>query len=229
MQKPDHSGHRSRMREKYKSSGLDIFAPHEVLELMLFYAIPYRNTNDIAKNLIDRFGSLSNVLDAPVDSLIEAGLTENQAIYLKLFSDVTRAYYRDKFSPDTGPLDFERLPEYIAGRFIGINGAEHVLLLLADAKGKEVFCSFISEGDFASANFSMRSIVRLAINYGAYTAFIAHNHPSGVALPSREDLRATLRLREALSLVGVRLLDHFIIGDNECVSLAQSGFLNDDE
>ncbi|MBR1534369.1 MAG: hypothetical protein IJ639_08390, partial [Ruminococcus sp.] len=80
MQKADHSGHRSRMREKYLKSGLDVFAPHEVLELLLFYAIPYKNTNDIAKNLITRFGTLSGVLDAPIDSLVDAGLTENQAV-----------------------------------------------------------------------------------------------------------------------------------------------------
>ena len=104
-----------------------------------------------------------------------------------------------------------------------------MLLLLTDAKGREVFCGFISEGDFDAANYSIRSIVRLAINYGAFLAFVAHNHPSGVALPSGEDIRSTLKLRNALSLVGVRLADHYIVGDNECVSLAESGFLDGDD
>lgn len=225
MQKADHSGHRARMREKYLKSGLDVFAPHEILELMLFYAIPYKNTNDIAKNLISRFGSFDGVLDAPIDSLVDAGLTENQAIYLKLFPDVTRTYYRAKFDSDDGPIDFDKLPDAISRRFIGNTSQERVLLILLDVKGKEVFSGFINEGNFEATRLSVRSIVRLAMNYGASTAIIAHNHPSGVALPSKEDVMTTLCLRDALSLVDVNLIDHFIVANEECISLAQSGMI----
>lgn len=225
MQKADHSGHRARMREKYLKSGLDVFAPHEILELMLYYAIPYKNTNDIAKNLISRFGSLDGVLDAPVDSLVEAGLTENQAIYLKLFPDITRIYYRAKYDSDDGPINFDNLPDYISRRFIGLTSQERVLLILLDVKGKEVFSGFINEGNFEATRLSVRSIVRLAMNYGAVTAILAHNHPSGVALPSKDDINTTIYLREALSLVDVNLIDHFIVANEECVSLAQSGMI----
>lgn len=225
MQKADHSGHRARMREKYLKSGLDVFAPHEILELMLYYAIPYKNTNDIAKNLISRFGSLDGVLDAPVDSLVEAGLTENQAIYLKLFPDITRIYYRAKYDSDDGPIDFDNLPDYISRRFIGLTSQERVLLILLDVKGKEVFSGFINEGNFEATRLSVRSIVRLAMNYGAVTAILAHNHPSGVALPSKDDINTTLYLRDALSLVDVNLIDHFIVANEECISMAQSDFL----
>ncbi len=225
MQKADHSGHRARMREKYLKSGLDVFAPHEILELMLYYAIPYKNTNDIAKNLINRFGSLDGVLDAPVDSLVEAGLTENQAIYLKLFPDITRIYYRAKYDSDDGPINFDNLPDYISRRFIGLTSQERVLLILLDVKGKEVFSGFINEGNFEATRLSVRSIVRLAMNYGAVTAILAHNHPSGVALPSKDDINTTLYLRDALSLVDVNLIDHFIVANEECISMAQSDFL----
>lgn len=222
MQKADHSGHRSRMREKYRKNGFDAFAPHEILELMLYYAIPYRNTNDIAKLLIDRFGSLSGVLDAPVDALIEAGLTENQAVYLKLFPDITRLYYSAKYSADDGPLDFDSLPQYITPKFIGLGSRERVLLILADAKGREVFCGFISEGSFEELQLSVRRIVRLAMNYGANYAVLAHNHPSGVALPSPEDCKATSALKKALALVDINLIDHFIVANDECISMSQS-------
>lgn len=225
MQKADHSGHRARMREKYLKSGLDVFAPHEILELLLFYAVPYKNTNDIAKNLISRFGSLDGVLDAPVDSLVEAGLTENQAVYLKLYPDVTRIYYNAKYDTDHGPIDYDDLPDYILRRYIGLTSQEHVLLILLDTKGREVFSGFISDGNFETTRFSVRSIVRLAMNYGAKMAILAHNHPSGVALPSKEDLNTTVYLREALSLVDVDLIDHFIVANEECISLAQSGWM----
>ena len=227
MQKADHSGHRARMREKYLKSGLDVFAPHEILELLLYYAIPYKNTNDIAKHLIDRFGTLTNVLDAPIDSLVDAGLTENQAVFLKLFPDVTRVYYCEKYESDHGPMDFEHMADYVFRKFIGREDHEYVLLVLADAKGKEVFCNFISEGNFEETQFSIRKIVRLAMNYGAVTAYIAHNHPSGVALPSPSDLKTTFILREALALVDVDLADHYIVANGECVSLNDSNWFRD--
>lgn len=226
MQKADHSGHRSRMREKYLKSGLDVFAPHEVLELLLYYAIPYRNTNEIAKNLLQRFGTLAAVFDAPQDSLINAGLTEHQAIFLKLIPDVTRLYYGAKFESDNGPLDFDLLPDYIANKFIGLGSRERVLLILADTKGREVFCGFVSEGGFEDTSIAIRPLVRLAMNYGAATAVIAHNHPSGVPLPSVADLCATRALRQALALVDVNLIDHFIVANDECISLAASNMMD---
>ena len=211
MQRTGHDGHRARMREKYLKGGIDVFAPHEILELLLYYVIPYKNTNNIAKELITRFGTLANVFDSPVDSLKEAGLTENQAVYLKLFSDVTRMYYRSKYDSDSGPIDIDRLPDYILRHYIGTDSRERVLLILLDAKGKEVYCGFIAEGNFETTVFSARSIIRLAINYGAVSAIIAHNHPSGVALPSREDVVMTYNLCRILATVDVNLLDHFIV------------------
>lgn len=227
MQKADHSGHRARMRERYLKSGLDSFAPHEILELLLYYAVPYRNTNDIAKQLIDRFGSLSAVFETPVDSLMEAGLTENQAIYLKLISDVTRAYYVDKYETDDGPVDYDSMPAYILSKFIGLGAEERVLLLLCDDKYKEVYCGFIAEGDLSTTTLSLRRIIRLAVNNGARYAFLAHNHPSGVALPSKADWESTKQIRDALAVVNVYLSDHFIVAGNECISLADSNMFDD--
>lgn len=225
MQKADHSGHRARMKKKLLAQGLDAFEPHEVLEILLYYAIPQRNTNDIAKNLIDRYGSLSAVFDAPVDSLKNAGLTEHQALYLKLFPGVTRIYMTDKYDNPDKVLDYSRIAEYISDRFIGYEEEEHVLLILLDTKGKVVYSGMIAHGDFSSANVSVRNIVTLAINYSATAAVLAHSHPSGFALPSREDLYFTKSLKEALSFVKVTLLDHFIVADHDCVSMAESGIL----
>ncbi len=223
MQKADHSGHRSRMKKKLAAHGLDVFEPHEVLEVLLYYAIPQRNTNDIAKRLIDRYGSLSAVLDASAESLKDAGLTEHQALYLKLFPDVSRLYLVDKYQNPQKILQFDQMPKYVINKFIGYEETENVLLVLLDKKGKEVYSGMIAHGDFNSANFSVREIVTLALNYGAVYAFIAHSHPSGVALPSREDVEATVEMVKALRLVDVTLVDHFIVADHDCVSMAESG------
>ena len=223
MQKADHSGHRARMKKKLAAHGLDVFEPHEVLEILLYYAIPQKNTNDIAKRLIDRYGSLSAVLDASAESLKDAGLTEHQALYLKLFPDVSRLYLVDKYQNPQKIIEFDQVSDYILNKFIGYEEKENVFLLLLDKKGKEVYCGMIAHGNFNSANFSIRDVVTLAINYGAVYAFLAHSHPSGLALPSRDDVTATIDVSKALRLVGVTLVDHFIVADHDCVSMAESG------
>ncbi len=223
MQKADHSGHRARMKKKLAAHGLDVFEPHEVLEILLYYAIPQKNTNDIAKRLIDSYGSLSAVLDASLDSLKNAGLTEHQALYLKLFPDVSRLYLVDKYQNPQKIIEFDQVSDYILNKFIGYEEKENVFLLLLDKKGKEVYCGMIAHGNFNSANFSIRDVVTLAINYGAVYAFLAHSHPSGLALPSRDDVTATIDVSKALRLVGVTLVDHFIVADHDCVSMAESG------
>ena len=223
MQKADHSGHRARMKEKYLKNGLDAFAPHEILEMLLFYAIPYRNTNEIAKSLIDRFGSLSGVFDATPDALREAGLTENQIIYLNLIPDVTRAYYVEKYESPHKIIDIDHLPQLLAQKFIAHEHEEVVWLLLVDQKFKELYSGIIARGNFETADFSIKDIVRLAVTRNATAAIIAHNHPSGWAMPSQADLDTTERIREALALIGVRLLNHYIIADHECVALYDLG------
>ena len=225
MQKADHSGHRARMKKKLISQGLDAFEAHEVLEILLYYAIPQRNTNDIAKNLIDKFGSLSAVLDASLESLKNAGLTEHQALYLKLFPGVTRMYMLDKYENPDKAIGYEYVADYIKDKFIGFEETENVLLILMDKKGKEVYSGMIAHGDFDTAQISVRSIITLAINYGATSAFLAHSHPSGLALPSKEDVLVTHSLKEALKLVNVALLDHFIVADHDCVSMAETGII----
>ncbi len=225
MQKADHSGHRSRMKKKLMQSGFDHMEPHEVLEILLYYAIPQRNTNDIAKNLIDRFGSISAVFDASVDMLKSAGLTEHQALYLTMFPDIARIYLVDKYENQDKIIDYDNITGFIRDRFIGLEEQENVLLILIDKKGKLVYSGIISQGDFNSASISIREIVTLAINYAATSAFIAHSHPSGLALPSKADVLVTRDLKKALKLVGIHLLDHFIVADHECVSLAESGLI----
>ncbi|MBQ3331190.1 MAG: hypothetical protein IJG87_08435 [Ruminococcus sp.] len=213
------------MKKKLAQQGLDVFEPHEVLEILLYYAIPQRNTNDIAKNLIDRFGSFSAVLDAPLDMLKKAGLTEHQALYLKMLPDVTRLYLVDKYHNSDKVISSENLFGYIIDKFVGYEETEHVFLLLLDKKCKEVYSGMIGKGDFNSASISFREIVTLALNYGAVYAIIAHSHPSGYAMPSKDDVLVTKGLKKALDLVNVELLDHLVVADHDCVSLAESGLI----
>lgn len=216
-----HDGHRARVRKRFLQYGLDNFETHEALELMLYYCVPMKNTSVLAHKLLDAFGSLSAVFDAPYDALCKFGLTETQATYLKLMPEIARLYIDDKHNNQDKVVSYDIIADSILRKFIG-RESENVLLMLLDAKGKEVFCGIVSTGSLNDASLPIRKIIDFALRYNAKSAIIAHNHPSGVALPSREDLDATVNVKNALALIGVKLLDHFIVADNDCVSLAQS-------
>ncbi|MBQ8538248.1 MAG: RadC family protein [Ruminococcus sp.] len=215
-----HEGHRGRVKKKFLMNGLDGFETHEALELLLFYCVHMKNTSELAHRLLDAFGSLSAVFDAPFDALCEFGLSENQAVFLKLIPEMTRLYIDDKHNNMDKVFDNDRIADSILRKFIGREN-ENVLLLLLDAKGKEVFCGIVAKGSISNTNLPVGKIVDYSLRYNARSAIIAHNHPSGVALPSREDLEATANIKNALTLIGVQLLDHYIVADNDCVSLAQ--------
>lgn len=218
----DHSGHRNRLRKKFLTNGLDGFEDHEALELLLFYAIPRKDTNPIAHRLLDDFGSVSAVLDAPIDRLVNSGLSKNAAIYIKLLPEISRIYLDDKHNNNRKIINEDNLGDIILPKFIG-RDYESVVLLLLDAKYKEVFCGVISKGSVNACEIYIRKIIELAVLYNAKFSVLAHNHPSGIALPSSKDLETTKQVSQALNLIEVSLIDHIIVADNDYVSLAQSG------
>ena len=218
--KSEHSGHRERLRRRFIDNGLDGFEEHQALELYLFYAIPRRDTNPLAHRLLERYRNIGGVCDAPIDELErDFGLSESAATLLKLMPEMSRLYNESKLS-DTNFIDPETVGEMIARRFIG-RTSEAVALLLGSAKGKILYFDIVAKGSVSSSDFPLRRIVDLAIRHNARTAYIAHNHPSGSLLPSRADIDVTKLLDSTLSSVGVHLLDHFIVADNEYASLRE--------
>ncbi len=217
----EHSGHRQRLKKKFIENGFDIFEPHEALEMYLFYAIPRKDTNPLAHRLLDRYLTIGGVCDAPVDELIkDFGLSESAAIYLKMLPEMSRLYNESKLSNDY-IIDYDTLGELFQTKFIGRTG-EALALILGDAKGKMIFFDIISKGSISATEMPVRKIVDLALRYNAKSAYIAHNHPSGSALPSLGDITATHTIFKTLNGVGVALIDHFIITDDDYVSLRQS-------
>ncbi len=218
--KSEHSGHRERLRRRFIDNGLDGFEEHQALELYLFYAIPRRDTNPLAHRLLERYRNIGGVCDAPIDELErDFGLSESAATLLKLLPEMSRLYNESKLS-DTNLIDPETVGDMIARRFIG-RTSEAVALLLGSAKGKILYFDIVAKGSVSSSDFPLRRIVDLAIRHNARTAYIAHNHPSGSLLPSRADVDVTKLLDSTLSSVGVHLLDHFIVADNEYASLRE--------
>lgn len=223
-----HDGHRQRLKERFLSQGLDGFTDVQVLELLLFYGLPRRDTNPIAHALLKKFGSLRQVLEAPVARLTEVDyITENTAILLKLAPELLRYYQVDKVKEDMPLVTVQACGDYLKHFFLGRKN-ETVFLLCLDAKCKVLACREVGEGSVNSANVPIRRVVEIALAEGASTVILAHNHPSGIALPSSEDLATTRRLYAALATVDVILADHIVVADDDYVSMMQSGYRFDD-
>lgn len=218
-----HDGHRANMRKRYLAQGLEGFAPHEALELLLYYALPRRDTNGIAHALMERYGSLSAVLAAPAEDLQKVeGIGESAALLLTLVAPL----YRKAVLADTEVVlsTPERVGRYLLTLFHG-KQREYAYELCLDRKGRLLACRELAQGSATSAAVEMRQVVEIAILTSASTVILAHNHPSGVALPSHEDYAFTDRARAALDTVGVTLADHIIVADGDYVSMAASGYL----
>ena len=223
-----HDGHRQRLMERFHREGLDHFEPVQVLELMLFYCIPRRDTNELAHRLLDRFGSVSRVMDASVEELMQVpGVGKNTATFLHLAKEAGRYYQVDSIRKGMLMRDTEDCGKYLLPYFIG-RQKETVFLLCLNANCNVISCREVGEGEINAAVISPRRVVEMALAEKASTVVLAHNHPSGVALPSHEDVLVTKRLAEALATVDVTLFDHLIIADDDYVSLAQSGLYRPD-
>lgn len=223
-----HEGHRQRVKTRYVQEGLDAFTDIQVLELLLFYAIPRRDTNIIAHRLLDTFGSFSQVMDASIQDLEKVeGMGSGAAVLVKLFTDVGRYYLVDRSMKEVCLESTGKIADYLRSFYYGKMN-EMVYLLCMDAKCRVLCCKKIAEGGINSANVPVAEIVKAALGSNATMAVLSHNHPSGIALPSGEDIHTTRKVAAALATVDVQLVDHIIVGDGDSVSLRDSGISFDD-
>jgi DNA repair protein RadC len=221
-----HDGHREKMRQRFLTTGLEGFADHEALELLLYYALPRRDTNPIAHALMARYGSLAGVLSAPAEDLQTVpGIGESAAILLKLIPQLVRKARLAEAEQETVLSSTERAGAYLLELFSG-QQKEVIYQLCLDRKGKLLVCRRLSEGGITTAQLDIRALVENAILSQASSVILSHNHPSGIALPSAEDYAATDSAKRALATIGVDLLDHIIVADHDFVSLADSGYLS---
>lgn len=220
-----HDGHREKMRQRFLKNGLEGYADHEALELLLYYALPRRDTNPIAHALMERYGSLAAVLNAPVEDLkLVDGIGESAAVLLKLVPQIVQKARIAEAEKETVLTTVSRVGAYLLERY---EGEKHEVLyqLCLDRKGKLLACKRLHDGGVAGAELDVRRVVENAILTRASGVILAHNHPSGIALPSAEDVAATARVRDALRTIEVELVDHIIVADGDFVSMERSGYL----
>lgn len=220
-----HEGHRARKKEQFRAHGLDAFADHEVLELLLYYAVPRQDTNPVAHRLMDTFSSLEGVFSADREALANVeGVGENAATLLTLILPLCRRIRMSGSAHEVILSDTEQAGRYFLDLFFG-EREEKLYEACIDAKGRLLACALIAEGGSDSVQLNMRKLVENALKCGASSVLLAHNHPSGVALPSPADNATTLSVFDALRTVGIELADHIIVADDDFVSLRQNGLL----
>lgn len=209
-----HEGHRARLKERFLKEGLDSFNTHEVVELMLYYAIPQRDVNETAHLLVERFGSLSGILEADIDDLTEVdGVGAHAATMFKLICAVTRRYAVERGSAELRYTSIGQIGKYLVGLYIGVT-VERAYILLFDNSMKLLDVINAGEGVINSVNITPRFVIEKVLKRGASVVVLAHNHPNGVATPSREDIALTMQLRQLLDVCGITLLEHFIVSGN---------------
>ena len=217
-----HEGHRDRMKSEFLENGLENMAPHRILELLLFYCVPRCDTNPLAHELINRYKTLAGVLDAPVDELLTfKGITKNNVGLLKMIIPLSRIYTQDKEKKNIHFNSIDDIGDYLLARFFGFTDEKFGVLCM-DASAKLLDFKIVNEGDLNSVGVSTRNIIEYVLSTKATCIVIAHNHPSGIALPSNQDIAITEQVKVALSHIGVRLIDHIIIASNDYISLYQT-------
>ena len=210
-----HGGHRSRLRERYLHSGADAFQDHELLELLLTYAIPRRDVNSIAHALLAQFGSLENILKAAPAALQQVdGIGESAAVFLHLAHDFMQRILLRRFSDRNGRIRLTtplKSAHYVH-ELLCDSSTEAAIMICLNAQRELICVGRIGDGTLAEAAVYPRAAAELVLLQHAHAAILAHNHPSGNPLPSKEDETTTVQVSAALNSLGVQLLDHLIVG-----------------
>lgn len=220
-----HTGHRERMKAEFLVRGLEGWPDHRVLELLLFYTIPQGDVNDLAHELVERFGSLAGVLDASVEELKKVkGVGDHTAVFLRMLPAVLGRYQGARTRLSAIINSPEEAYAWLEPYFFGARN-EMVYVLCMDGKRQVLGVRKVAEGSIELAEVNTRRIAVEAIGLRAVQIYVAHNHVSNLAIPSQADWLTTDTLRGALRPIGIELIDHLVFVDGDMVSLKDSEHL----
>ena len=217
-----HKDHRQLVLTRYFKEGIDSMAEHNIVEFLLFFGIPFKDTNDIAHELIERFGDLSGILEAPVEELMRVdGIGENAAALISLIHDIAVIYNDKKLQSTAASAEELSFSEFLSMKYAG-ESKEKVYLLCLDSKGKIQHCVKICDGSPDSAYLDTRMVVETVVRFDSANVILSHNHPNGFAVPSSADVDTTKNLLPVLRAIGVNLADHIIVSAEDTFSMASS-------
>ncbi len=227
--KGPHDGHKERMRKRFlQNKGFTGFSDHEILEILLSYANVYKNTNEIAHNLISKFGSLEAVFDAEEDELVKIpGVGERTAVLICMQRELFRIYGQRKFDvnnkkPRLSDSEYVQTGfyQYVCTLFAGVS-QELFYMICVNARGRMSRAKLIGEGSSDCVIVNQKKLLREAINSNAASVILVHNHITGISIPSNADVENTIKIRACLEAVGIELSDHFVYTEKGCTSILQ--------
>jgi len=220
-----HQGHRARVKKAYIQHGIDHFEDHQVLELLLFYCYPRKDTKIIARQLINAFGSLHNLMEAnPKDIMEKCGVSENVAVLISLTPHLAQRYLKSRWKEKTILNNAEKVGNYAKSIFVGKKYECFYLICLNTQHGL-LGSEMVHEGTIDSVAIFPRNLVEICLRYNATYAILAHNHPGGSLIPSKEDVKVTEDIKKALKLIDIEVLDHIIVAGEEYFSFSKGGLL----
>ncbi|MBE6564733.1 MAG: hypothetical protein E7655_05630 [Ruminococcaceae bacterium] len=224
-----HGGHRKRLRDRFLQEGADSFAYHNLVELLLFYAIPRRDTNELAHRLCERFPTLESLLEADASALMDVkGIGEHTAVLIRLIPAIAARLAAER-ADGVSLNDEETVRAFLSSRFTGACD-ELTYVLLLDGKRRLIDCLCLGKGTPVSSAVNVRALTERAMQSRAVYLFLAHNHPAGDLCPSEEDLRLTRRLSVLLRELDLSLCEHYLFTENGCLPLKryleQNGRMN---
>ncbi len=227
QEKKSKEGHRSRLRQRFDKSGFDGFHDYEILELLLTYAIPRRDTKPLAKALIGQFKTIQKVLDALPERLKEVeGIGKNAAVFLKILRATIAEYFNGSLANGKIFKTLDDLVDYLRA-IIGGNQNEIVHVLYLNSRNELLHSEDLGEGTVSEAVAFPRKIVERALKHNATSIILAHNHPDGLAEPSDNDNLLTDAVKKALATIDVSLQEHVIISDGSFFSYRKSGYFEE--
>ncbi|MEI6602578.1 MAG: DNA repair protein RadC [Clostridia bacterium] len=225
MNSQEHKNRRARVRKRFLQEGLESFEDHEVLELLLYYSIPMRDTNGLSHKMIARFGSLAGVLEAPQHALInEYNLSEVTTTLISLVAPLSRRYLKDRWGRKVHLGNSDMAGQYVTSLFAG-KVDECFYVVCMDAGNKVISAALVQEGTINETPVHPRKIAEEALKHKANSVIVAHNHPGGTLKPSNADKEATKRVKDALKVLTVNLTDHIIVAGMNFYSMAEHGEL----
>lgn len=220
-----HEGHRERMRSRFLQEGGDGLANHEMLEMLLYGTIPRGDTNEIAHQLLNEFGSLTNLIEAdPREISRVEGVGMKSAVFLSLLHELVRRYEKEKREKKTELTSVFLSADYCRG-LLAYRPMECFYAIYLDSRRKVLRADKLAEGSVNDVSISPRVVVEKALRYKATSVLLCHNHPSGTVKPSFEDIQLTAELKKLLEPLGVEVVDHIIIGDHQYFSFLQNDLM----
>lgn len=220
-----HDGHRDRMRVRFLQEGAEGLATHEILEMLLYGTIPRGDTNEISHHLLDEFGSITNLIEAdPYEIAKTAGVGIKSGVFISLLHELVLRYEREKMDEKPALLSIQRSVEYCRA-LLAFRPRECFYAVCLDSRRKILHTAKVSEGTVNDAAVSPRMVVEKALRYKATGVLLCHNHPGGSAKPSYEDIYLTNRLKSMLEPLGVEMMDHIIIGEDQYFSFFENNML----